>query len=328
MRRAAIVFLAVWVGVGPGTLSWALGRSRWCCPPPCVPCPPVECCVPAPGSCEGIAPSAKPTPAEPEPVVSTPAVDSPPLVARPEQPAAFAPPEAPATAASATGESEIEPLAPPPAAAERAPATPVDEQPPPAPLITESEPSRYGATPAADSPSFTQPSDTAFPAAGPTTTPAADTTPGAEAESMFDAPPNNRYAPPTATPSETTTPAEAAPPVETQPEPMPTEPAPAEPEEEDIFDLGQSRRVLDEPGGLSSQSVRQWNDAAGQHSCEARLAAVSADGVVLDRADGGEAQVAFQSLSEADLQFVRRQIHARQLQLAAENAAIAASPGQ
>jgi hypothetical protein len=159
---------------------------------------------------------------------------------------------------------------------------------------------------------------------------------------MFDNPPDNRYAPPAtpaATPAETpseeaTAPADTTPPADTtspgesQPEPTPTEPTPNESEETDIFDLGQSTRVLDEPGGLSSTSSRQWNDAAGQYSCNARLVSISVDGVVLDRADGGEARVAFPSLSATDLQFVRRQIHARQLQLTAENAAIAGRSGQ
>jgi hypothetical protein len=135
----------------------------------------------------------------------------------------------------------------------------------------------------------------------------------------------DRYPPtsaPESTPAESTTPTEPAAPPTTTPA------TPEEPEETDIFDLGESRRVLDEPGGLSSGRARIWHDAAGKHACEAQLAAVSADGVVLARADGKQAEVSFTSLSDADLQFVRRQVHARQLQIAAENAAIAASPGQ
>jgi hypothetical protein len=137
--------------------------------------------------------------------------------------------------------------------------------------------------------------------------------------------PDNRY-PPTSTPE--ATPAETTAPSETTPTTTPPTTPPAEPDETDIFDLGASRHALDEAGGLTSSAVRVWNDAAGQHSCDARLAAVSADGVVLERAEGDEVRVPFESLSNADLQFVRRQIHASQFQRAAENAAIAASRGQ
>lgn len=375
MRRAAVMFLAVWVGIGPGALCCAFGGSRGNCPPACVPCPPcpqVEWRLSTLASCEVVAPAAKPTPAEPEPVAAAPAVDSPPLVARPEQPAAFAPadrPEPPAADASPAAESDIEPLTPATDSAAGAPSakvpvTPADATPPQAAPGAESEPSRY-----TDTPSFTQPSSATPTTAADKSTPtaasasAAPTTPFAEpatsdattampetaippvpnpatdadAESMFDNPPDNRYAPPatpapppggTTTPAGAASPAEVIPPTETQPEPTPTEPAPNESEEPDIFDLGQSTRVLDEPGGLSSAFERQWNDAAGQHSCSARLVNISADGIVLNRADGGEARVAFSSLSATDLQFVRRQIHARQLQLAAENAAIAGTPGK
>jgi hypothetical protein len=88
------------------------------------------------------------------------------------------------------------------------------------------------------------------------------------------------------------------------------------------------QRVLSEPGGLQSKSSRTWSDAAGRHSCVARLTAVSPSGVVLHRTDGAEARVAFSALSDADLHFVQRQIRARQMQLGAANATFAAAATQ
>src|SRR6185503_3099328 len=105
----------------------------------------------------------------------------------------------------------------------------------------------------------------------------------------------------------------------------PTAP-PAATQSEDIFDVGQLRHVLDEPGGLASDRPRIWSDARGRPSCSARLAAVSPEGVVLARDESVEVRVAFRALSDIDLLFVRRQIRARQRQLAAAGVAFASTP--
>jgi hypothetical protein len=123
-------------------------------------------------------------------------------------------------------------------------------------------------------------------------------------------------------------PAEAVtPPGSEQPTESDQTPPIATPEEPDIFDQGsRSRRVLEEPGGLASDSLRTWTDATGRHSCVARLAGVFRDGVVLSRAVGGDVRVAYRALSNADLQFVQRQIQARQATLHAADAALTGTP--
>jgi hypothetical protein len=161
--------------------------------------------------------------------------------------------------------------------------------------------------------------------ATPTEPPAAPVEqPTTPVEDIFGAAAEPAASEPAAT--DTTPPAEPAP-AEAAPATEPAAQPPAEaPKASDIFDsLGASSNALGEPSSGASTDVRTWNDAAGIHACEARLTEITAEEVVLVRADGGTVRVPYRQLSVADLRFVRRQIEARRTQLAQASETVVAS---
>jgi hypothetical protein len=131
-----------------------------------------------------------------------------------------------------------------------------------------------------------------------------------------------RYTPAALPPAPRETAPSTAP--ETPTDATPEAPEVAPPNAEDLFDVSRARRVLQEPGSWASELPRRWRDASGKFQCDACIAAVSPDGVVLHLADGATVRVPYGALSVSDLKFVRRQIEARQTQLALDGASFAA----
>jgi hypothetical protein len=74
--------------------------------------------------------------------------------------------------------------------------------------------------------------------------------------------------------------------------------------------------VLLEPGGLGSFAVRRWQDISGRYALEARLRRITPAAVVLEGADGAQAEVDLVALSTEDLRFLQRQIVAKRADLA------------
>jgi hypothetical protein len=289
------------------------------------------------------APEPTPVPLEPEPATVEP--EATPVVPEPAvepEPATVMP----------------EPLEPEPAVP--APNTPVEDafqDPPttplgdryqqsttPAPTVTEpeaapgietpaSEPPAATLDPAAAAPGVPAPSiSSSNPFAAPgISTPSAEVAPSAESAEAVpttpDAAPFNTTPPAVAPETSPPRTPEATTPETTTPETTTPETTPPAEEEEDIFGVTHSRRVLDEPGGWASFESREWNDAAGRHSCEARLIGMTHAGVVLLRTDGLETPVAYRDLSDQDLEFVQRQIRARKVQFSAE-ASLVGGAGQ
>ncbi|MEO1495713.1 MAG: SHD1 domain-containing protein [Planctomycetota bacterium] len=79
--------------------------------------------------------------------------------------------------------------------------------------------------------------------------------------------------------------------------------------EDDLF--GDFGMILGEPGGYDSQRPRTWIDNSGRFSCQGRLVAVDGDTVRLAKSGGGVSRVPLARLSNADLEFVSRQVAAR-----------------
>lgn len=101
---------------------------------------------------------------------------------------------------------------------------------------------------------------------------------------------------------------------EEQPEEHPAEPS--DPDVESLFGPSAAWDVLSEPGGWASTSDRTWRDASGDELGPAKLAAINGHYVVLRTNDGGEHIIRFDELSRDDLGFLRRQIDARETELA------------
>jgi hypothetical protein len=105
---------------------------------------------------------------------------------------------------------------------------------------------------------------------------------------------------------------EAAPPADEQPAPA------DEPEEDDLF--GGFGAILEQPGGLSSLSLRHWVDNTGRYTVDARLLGVVDGHVKLLKANGRTTTVAFSRLCDEDLAFVNRQAAAQQAEKLAQTA--------
>jgi hypothetical protein len=301
-----------------------------CCPPPCCcEAPPIECYDPCEPSKPAPAPSHKAATglrrAQPSRGRGlAPKSTAPPAATAPSE--LPAPPPAPAPAPNADAISpqplntpDIEAtVAAPPAASPAPTATPQATSPvetapryaaPPASEPATVAPTRYDDV-FSDTPATTEP-----PAAEPETTepetPATETQPAEEsapAEPAATAPAADLFSAPaeeeTPPPSEETTPAPA------------DEPASSSPEGEDLFGPSSSHDVLTQPGGWASNASRPWNDADGQLLLTGRITEVTAKSVVLMREDGQSQAVSFAHLGYEDLSFLRRQIDARQVQLA------------
>lgn len=303
-RHAGKVF-ATLIAIGVAPQLAAYGWVSCCCPLPCPPCVVVRTCEPAPPGCTTDMRAARPLP--PKPTLPAPQPETPP-------PAPERPTFAPRTAEQPTPAIEPALQAPQQPGGVEAPAeetpepptTPIEETPtPPAPTQTPSTEDLFdgsGGTPLPTAPSSTL---------GP---PTLSTTPGASTPPVTPAalPSGSAPTPAPETPAEATPPQQTAPPN-------------TKPDADDLFDISRVRRVLEEPGGWSSEQLRSWSDTSGTYRCDAHMVAVSPDGIVLDRADGVTVRVAYGALSVADLQFVHRQIEARQKQLAADGAAFAAA---
>jgi hypothetical protein len=123
-------------------------------------------------------------------------------------------------------------------------------------------------------------------------------------------------------PTEETPPVEepSTPPAEEPATPPAEEPASDSPEGDDLFGPGAARDVLTQPGGWASDASRPWNDADGQPLVTGRLTEVTAKFVVLLREDGQSQAVRYAHLGDDDLSFLRQQIDARRVQLAAQTA--------
>jgi len=211
-----------------------------------------------------------------------------------------------------------EPAAPPKAREPKLPAAePTPAEKPPAP-----------AEPAATTPEPLSPPPFNTPA--PAATPPETETPPAEAPTEEPAP---RYSePPVETPAPAAEPnygevfpdeppAESAPP-ETEPAPATEDSAPpaendSEPATTGIEDVFPPTGALAEPGGWASRATRDWTDAAGRRLIAARVGGATAEHVMLVSGDGATRQIRYGELSNSDLRFLRRQIEARRLQLAA-----------
>ncbi|HEX6960891.1 MAG TPA: hypothetical protein VF175_03430 [Lacipirellula sp.] len=277
-------------------VSLGYGPMDCCAPPPCG-CEPVACCdpcagvvsEPAPPKAPGTLPAPKnrvtppaPTPAE-EPATqrTTNEFPSPPNVNTPtpvETPQPTLPTDEPPPAEPLTAEAE--PTAPP---AEDEPAEP--------PVAVE-EPTRYSAPPA-DEPA----------AAPPETDPYAELFPPDPATSepehpSDDVPPATEEAPPAA---------EEAPATDEAP-----------PDYNELFPPSSFLDVLSTPGGLASDSPRPWTNVHGHPLLTARVTKVRPTRIVVTCEDGVSHTLAFSELSKHDLAFVRRQVDARQVQLAHE----------
>jgi hypothetical protein len=310
MKRLIAFVLAFVMAIGPVGLARAARYSNACCCPPLT-CPPPICPTPSvqPSCCEWVV----------EGCASEVTSQSIPVVPEVTMPAtAPTPAIEPTTSIVPTSAPELTPA---PEIVEPLPSvTPIPTPQPEPETNFDAPPTTITPPPTASTPTpsapTTQPETTASPTpAVPEPTPAAptpETTPPVD-DIFGDAIPLTTPAPTPATPAAETTP--------TQPAPAPAPAAmPADgkaPEAEDLFNSGASLRALDEPGGWSSEQTRLWNDAGGLHTCEARLTGATAREVVLDRADGESVRVPYEALSDADLQFVRRQIDARRAQLAA-----------
>ena len=141
------------------------------------------------------------------------------------------------------------------------------------------------------------------------TTPAAESTPAT----------SETPAPATETPAEApSTPAA---------EPANADEAKEEPKEEQeldfdsLFGPSSSNEVLTAPGGWASDAARQWNNAKGDDLATARVTAISDSDVTLLTDAGQTLNVSFAELSDGDLAFLRRQIDARQSDLAQQQRA-------
>jgi hypothetical protein len=341
MIRALAMMIALLCAEGPThhaatCLVSCCGRA---CSLPCdgyAPAPPPE---PVSCGCEGatvlpgqqVAPQAKPA-AElisPLPAATPPAETSAPLEPVPVAPVAKPelPPVTPAAEAqpSATQPPATQPSATPPAG----PSTTPGEQ-PTAPAV-EPEPSTPQPITPSEEPSAPTEQPVEQPAAQrPPTTPVEEifgegSAPAARERSAADAAPAEEVAPATKTPPE-------VPAADAAPANQPSEPSPSEaPKADELFDFGMEPSAPSEPGATSKPGVwasgeaRTWNDATGRHACEARLAGVTAEGVVLARIDGDTVRVPYRLLSVDDLRFVRRQIEIRRTQLAQAHETIVVS---
>ena len=110
-------------------------------------------------------------------------------------------------------------------------------------------------------------------------------------------------------------------------EPANADKAKEEPKEEQeldfdsLFGPSSSNEVLTAPGGWASDAARQWSDAQGSELATARVAAISESDVTLLTDAGQTLNVNFAELSDGDLAFLRRQIDARQSELAQQQRA-------
>jgi hypothetical protein len=102
-------------------------------------------------------------------------------------------------------------------------------------------------------------------------------------------------------------------PTEEQPaEEQPAEEQPSEEEEPSVDDLfGDFGMILDEPGGLSSDALRQWVDNTGRFTCQGRLLRIADGHVRLLKDNGRTTTVPFSRLSQGDRHFVERQASAQ-----------------
>ena len=94
---------------------------------------------------------------------------------------------------------------------------------------------------------------------------------------------------------------EEAPPADTEKE--------QEDEEDDMFGL--FGLVLREPGGLASDTMREWIDNTGRYTCHARMLQFDSGNVRLLKDNGRTTTVPVYRLSQGDLEFVHRQASAQ-----------------
>lgn len=118
---------------------------------------------------------------------------------------------------------------------------------------------------------------------------------------------------------------EATPPAESpaidESEEKETEPAEVDEKDplDDFFSDARQPAVLSTPGGLDSNSHRQWTDNTGKYHCEARLVSVTRQEIVLSKADGQLKTVSLRRLSDEDLKFVHGQVVAKREVLARQS---------
>jgi SLA1 homology domain 1, SHD1 len=88
--------------------------------------------------------------------------------------------------------------------------------------------------------------------------------------------------------------------------------------DDDLF--GGFGMILREPGGLSSNEMRHWEDNTGRFTCEGRLTRVMDGQVQLLKDNGRNSTVPLGRLSQLDLAFVYRQASAERSQSADQTA--------
>lgn len=120
---------------------------------------------------------------------------------------------------------------------------------------------------------------------------------------------------------------EESPPNSPTDESQPSQPEPQPPEGEqkkslldDLLGKGLFNRPSNVRSRLSHSGFRRWTNRIGQFSCQARLSKVTNQGVYLEQVDGTQRQLVYSQMSDADLQFVRREVAAKRAQLARDRA--------
>jgi hypothetical protein len=248
----------------------------------------------------------------------------------PTEPAPALPPnELPATDTEAHAMPPVEPATetPLPAAEDRYDTTtpPVDTAPPveSMPPVEATPPVTEPVTPPAESADdlFSTPSTDSAPL--PVEEPA---TPSEAADDLFSEPATPPATDPATEPATTPTtepsgddlfgpPAEETPAEETTP--------PAEESTEETDDLfGKAQSILETPGGLSSDSLRQWADNTGTFSCKGRMLRMMDGKVQLLKDNGRTTTVPLARLSQGDLEFVNRQASAQKAETLGKTAQV------
>ncbi len=116
---------------------------------------------------------------------------------------------------------------------------------------------------------------------------------------------------------ETTPPAEE--PAADESQKKEAEPAEEKDPLEDFFSDAGQPAALSVPGGLDSNSHRQWTDNTGNYHCQARLVSVTRHEIVLSKSDGQLKTVSLRRLSDEDLKFVHGQVVAKREVLARQS---------
>lgn len=313
--RSLLVLLAV---LGTAThVSLAFDAADCCCYPTFCGCeaPVIECCEPT-----WLAlPSPPNATAAPAPVDAIPQRTEKPTPIHGEAPPA-APPTSPVPAVDLPA-GPYTPGAHPPkftAPAERAAQPTVEHAAPPAAAVEPAAAPQAETTPPVESaqPAATTPAPEAAAPSEPTQTPEPTPTPAPEPAQPQESAPQ-----PAAEPAQPSQPAPepAAEKPQEQPAPAekpttPEQPPAKSPDVEDIFGPSTSLDAPRNDGAWSNVEMRTWRSVEGEELASARLADVTADGVVLAN-ESGINRVPYTQLSTDDLTFLRREIKVRRAAL-------------